>query len=63
MAGVAQLLEQIRADGPTKDAPLQFVAALMNAVSDATIEFMARDPERAEQHGQAGLDALWRMIG
>jgi AcrR family transcriptional regulator len=62
MADIAMLLERIRAGGPMKDAPLALVVALMNAVSDATIEFMARDPVRAHEHGQTGLDAVWRMI-
>jgi len=62
MADLARLLERIRADGPMKDAPLALVVALTNAVSDATIEFMASDPARAEEHSLTGLDAVRRMI-
>ena len=63
MAGIAQLLERSRANGPLRDAPLAFVLALANALAEATIDFVIRDPGNADAHGRAGFDALWRMIG
>jgi len=62
MAGVARLLERSRENGPMRDAPLGFVVALMNAMADATIDFMIQDPANADQHGAAAFDALWRMV-
>jgi AcrR family transcriptional regulator len=62
MAGIAKLLERSRENGPMREAPLGFVAALMSALADATIDFMIRDPANADKHGAAAFDALWRMI-
>jgi AcrR family transcriptional regulator len=62
MAGIAGLLERSRANGPMRDAPLGFVAALMSALADATIDFMIREPANAAQHGKAAFEALWRIV-
>lgn len=45
-----------------RDAPLAFVVALANALAEATIDFIIRDPDGTDAHGRAGFDALWRMI-
>jgi AcrR family transcriptional regulator len=63
MAEVAGLLEQARARGPMREAPMGFVLALMNALADATMDFMVKDPARADEHRRAGFDALCRMLG
>lgn len=62
MAGIAEILERGRENGPMRDAPLGFVAALMNALAEATIDFIIRDPANADEHGAAGFEALWRII-
>jgi AcrR family transcriptional regulator len=62
MAGLANLLERIRGDGPMRKVPIGFVAAIMNSLADATIDFMIRDPVNADKHCSAGFDAMWRMI-
>ena len=54
MAGIAKILERSRENGPMRDAPLGFVAALMNALAEATIDFIIRDPANADKHGMAG---------
>ena len=45
-----------------RDAPLGCVATLMNALAEATIDFIIRDPANADQHGEAAFEALWRMV-
>ena len=62
MAGVARLLERSRENGPMRDAPLDFVVALMNALANTTIDFMIHDPANADKHCLAGFDAVWRVI-
>ena len=62
MAGIARLLERSRENGPMRDAPLGFVAALMSALADTTIDFMIQDPANADKHCTAAFDALWRMV-
>lgn len=61
-ADVAALLDSSRADGPLRDAPLMFVASLVIGLVDATIDYMTRDPTKAEEHSAAGFDALWRVL-
>jgi AcrR family transcriptional regulator len=62
MAGVAGILERGRVNGPLRDAPLEFVVALAGSLAETTIDFVIRDPDRAEELGGAGFDAFWRMI-
>ena len=63
MAAVAGMLERARAGGPMRDAPMEFVVALMNALADATMDFMVSDPASADEHCRAGFGALCRMLG
>jgi AcrR family transcriptional regulator len=62
MSGVAKLLERSRGNGPMRDTPLSFVIELMNALVDATIDFMIQDPANADKHCKTSFDAFWRMI-
>jgi len=62
MAGIGELLESSRAEGPLRNAPKGFVAAIMNSLAEATMDFMIHDPTNAKKHCKAGFDALWRVI-
>jgi AcrR family transcriptional regulator len=62
MAGVAQLLERSRENGPMRHVSLGFVVALMNAMANATIDFMVREPAQADKHAKVAFEALWRII-
>jgi AcrR family transcriptional regulator len=62
MAGVGELLERSRANGPMRDAPMGFVVAIMNSLAEATMDFMTQDPANAKKHSKVGFDALWRVI-
>jgi len=61
MADIAGMLERARANGPMKRAPMPFVGAMMNAVAEATMDFIVSDPAHADAHGKAAFEALWRM--
>jgi AcrR family transcriptional regulator len=63
MAPLAALMDQSRAKGPRRDAPFGLVAALMNAMAEATMDFMVNDPGHADQHCKLGFEAVWRMVG
>jgi len=62
MAGIGELLERIRVNGPMREAPMGFVVAIMSSLADATMDFMAQDPTNADKHCKAGFDALWRIL-
>jgi AcrR family transcriptional regulator len=60
--GIAELMQQMRASGPMHNAPMPFVASIMNALAEATMDFMIQDPANAKKYCKAGFDALWRAI-
>ena len=62
MRAVADLLERSRANGSLRNAPMGFVIAMMNALGDATMDFMINDPTHAKKHCKVGFDALWRIL-
>jgi AcrR family transcriptional regulator len=62
MAGIAELLERVRAGGPLRTVPMSFVVAILNSLADATIDYMIHDPSNAKKHCKVGFDALWRAI-
>jgi AcrR family transcriptional regulator len=63
MADVAALLEQARSRGPMRDAPMEFVSAIMNSLAETTMDFMVNDPANADEHRRVGFEALCRMLG
>jgi AcrR family transcriptional regulator len=63
MAEIAGTLEQARAHGPMRDAPMEFVVAVSNSLAQTTMDFMTSDPTHADEHSRAGFDALCGMLG
>jgi len=61
-SAMADLLDRSRANGPLRDAPLDFVLALTNAIADTTIDAMIREPGRAETTGRIAFEAVRRML-
>lgn len=61
-AGMAELLERSRANGPMSDVPLGFVLTLTSAMADATMDTMIRDPGQADAHSAVAFDAVWRVL-
>jgi AcrR family transcriptional regulator len=62
MAAIAELMERSRAKGPMRKAPMGFVAAIMNSLAEATMDFMVQDPTNAHKHCKVGFEALWRVL-
>jgi hypothetical protein len=62
MTGIANLMQQMRVTGPMHNTPMPFVATIMNAMAEATMDFMIHDQANAKKHCKAGFDALWRAI-
>jgi AcrR family transcriptional regulator len=62
-SGIANLLERSRANGPMREAPLDFVLTLASAIADATVDSIIREPDQAEANGRIAFDALWRILG
>jgi AcrR family transcriptional regulator len=62
MAPLAKFVEEGRAKGPMRNAPLGLVIAVMNGVAESTIAFMSREPKQAETHAATAFEAIWRMV-
>src|SRR5580704_1451922 len=45
-----------------KDIPQAFIAAALSALAEMTMEFMAREPERAETDRAVGFEMFWAGI-
>jgi len=62
MAGIVELMERCRSNGPMRDVPMGFVAAILNSLAEATMDFMVQDPANADQNCKDGFEALWRVM-
>lgn len=45
-----------------KDIPQAFIGAALSALAEMTMEFMVREPKRAEMYRTAGFEMLWAGI-
>jgi AcrR family transcriptional regulator len=59
---VSRLLEAGMAGGALRDQPPAFVGSLMAAMADTTMDYIQRDPVRAESTREAGFAAFWKAI-
>ena len=62
MEDLVDLLGPAHAHGAMRETPYAFVAAVVNAVAETTMDFMLSDPANAERHCRAGVEALSRML-
>lgn len=46
-----------------RQQPASFVAALLGAIAETTMDFITRDPAHARQYSQAGFEAFWNTLG
>ncbi len=61
-AEINQTIREILAAGALKDQPPAFAAAILGAMADTTMDFIARDPRRAKHYTKAGFEAFWRAV-
>ena len=57
-----KLLEQPRAKGPMRNAPIGFVVAIMNSLAEATMDYVVLDPTNSKKHCEVGFDTPWRVM-
>lgn len=62
LTDINNFLEEIRKSGPMCDAPLTFVVSIVDALADATIDYMIHDPDNADKHCMVAFEAIWRML-
>jgi hypothetical protein len=45
-----------------KERPAAFVGAIMAALAEVTMDFIAKDPTHAEEYAASGFEAFWNAI-
>jgi AcrR family transcriptional regulator len=50
------------ASGALRDQPPAFVSAIMAALAETTMDFIAREPDNADRYRKAGFEAFWHAI-
>ncbi|MFM0741913.1 TetR/AcrR family transcriptional regulator [Paraburkholderia xenovorans] len=61
-ADINAMIEESVASGTLRDHPPAFVSAIMAALAETTMDFIAREPAHAERYRRAGFEAFWNAI-
>jgi AcrR family transcriptional regulator len=59
---VHDMMRECAAGGPMKHQPPSFGSAIMSAIADTTMDFIAREPAHAKRYTNAGFDAFWKAV-
>ena len=59
---ISDLLAQSRSEAVLKDHPEVFVGAVLEALTDATLELIAREPDKRDHYKKTGFGVLWNGI-
>jgi AcrR family transcriptional regulator len=59
---INEILRESLAGGALKDQSPEFAAAIMTAIADTTMDFIALEPGQAKQYTRAGFNAFWKAI-
>jgi AcrR family transcriptional regulator len=59
---VNDMMRECAAGGAMKHQPPPFVSAIMSAIADTTMDFIAREPAQAKRYTKAGFDAFWKAV-
>jgi AcrR family transcriptional regulator len=61
-ADINDMIQASVASGALRDHPPAFLSAIMGALAETTMDFIAREPAEAERYRRAGFDAFWSAI-
>src|ERR1700687_5016013 len=53
-----EMMRECAAGGALRHQPPSFASAVMSAIADTTMDFIAREPAQAKRYTKAGLDAF-----
>ncbi len=63
MAGVGDLMRQVQSAGSLRNISMEFTVAIVNSLTETTMDFMINDPANARKHRETGFEVLWRALG
>ena len=56
------MMRECAAGGAMRHQPPAFATAIMSAIADTTMDFIAREPAQAKRYTKAGFDAFWKAV-
>ena len=56
------MMRECAAGGAMRHQPPAFASAIMSAIADTTMDFIAREPVQAKRYTKAGFDAFWKAV-
>jgi AcrR family transcriptional regulator len=59
---VNDMMRECAKSGALSRQPPSFVSAIMSAIADTTMDFIAREPAHAKRYTKAGFDAFWNAV-
>src|ERR1700688_3461145 len=59
---VNDMMRECAVGGVMRRQPPSFVSAIMAAIADTTMDFIAREPAQAKHYTKAGFDAFWKAV-
>jgi AcrR family transcriptional regulator len=63
MAGVGDLVRQMQSGSSLRNISMEFTVAIVNSLTETTMDFMINDPAAARKHCETGFEVLWRALG
>jgi AcrR family transcriptional regulator len=59
---IQDMMRELAAAGGMKNPPQGFVPAVMTALADTTMDFIALEPAQSKRYTKAGFDAFWKAV-
>jgi hypothetical protein len=59
---VNHLMRECAVGGAMRHQPPSFVSAILYAIADTTMDFIAREPTHAKRYTKGGFDAFWKAV-
>jgi len=56
------VIHECAAGGLLRDQPPAFASAVMGAIAETTMEFIAREPTHVKRYTKAGFESFWRAV-
>jgi len=59
---VYELFRRASARGALRNSPTRYIGGLVHGLAETTMDFIVRNPRKAQQFREAGFEAAWRML-
>jgi hypothetical protein len=59
---VNHMMRECASGGALRHQTPSFVSAILSAIADTTMDFIAREPAQARRYTKAGFDAFWNAV-